>query len=62
MHLVHVVPHRQLSYSRSFTMPDDHGDQPELKVSQLCLSLHARTPASTVLCLFEHRTPPQCVC
>ena len=31
MHLVHVVPHRQLSYSRSFTVQDDHGDQPELK-------------------------------
>ena len=35
MHLVHVVPHRQLSYSRSFTVSDDHGEQPELKVFQL---------------------------
>lgn len=32
VHLLHVVPHRQLSYSRSFTVQDDH--QPEFMVRQ----------------------------
>ncbi len=30
MHLLHIVPHRQLSYSRSFTVQDDQ--QPEMMV------------------------------
>ncbi len=32
MHLLHIVPHRQLSYSRSFTVHDDH--EPEVMVRQ----------------------------
>lgn len=59
MHLVHVVPHRQLSYSRSFTVPDDHGDQPELKVSQ-----HSPSPRAgerLQLSLLKQHTATVCV-
>ena len=60
MHLVHVVPHRQLSYSRSFTVSDDHGEQPELKVCQLtpkhCQQDHF------LLCLRGHCTGAICMC
>ena len=55
VHLVHVVPHRQLSYSRSFTVSDDHGEQPELKVCQLTQSLAptATLPALSARALHE---------